>query len=219
MPRHIALTYIHTHQRLWSIFIAIIVFAFGACHKTPPATPPKTDYQPRAGDIIFQSLSGSELGAVIESATKSPYSHCGIVTKQGDAWMVLEAIGPVQEIPLAYWILRGKNMKYDVYRLDDRYQAKIPNIIENARSYLGRPYDIQYQFDDDKIYCSELIFKAFKKATTEDLGKVVKLGALDWKDHEEFIRRITGGDLPLNRLMITPADLARASQLHNVYKK
>jgi hypothetical protein len=218
MPRHIALVDTHDHLRIWRAFIAIFVFVLCSCHKTPPAMPPQADYQPRAGDIIFQSLNGSELGAVIESATKSPFSHCGIVTKQCDAWMVLEAIGPVQEIPLAYWILRGKNMKYDVFRLDDRYQSKIPNIIEHARAYLGRPYDIQYEFDDAKIYCSELIFKAFKQATTEDLGKVVELGTLDWKDHEDFIRRITGGDLPLNRLMITPADLAKAKQLHHVYK-
>lgn len=203
---------------MWSACIAVILFTFCSCPKAPPAPPPQSDYQPHVGDIIFQSLRDSELGAVIEAATKSPFSHCGIVTKQGDAWMVLEAIGPVQETPLAYWILRGKNMKYDVFRLDDRYQAKIPNIIANARAYLGRPYDIQYQFDDDKIYCSELVFKGFKQATGEDLGNVVELGTLDWKDHEDFIRRITGGDLPLHRLMITPADLARAKQLHHVYK-
>jgi len=219
MPWHIAPFLTHNRRRMWSAFISIIVFSFCSCHKTPPATPSKSDYQPRVGDIIFQSLSGSELGMVIESATKSPFSHCGIITKQGDAWMVLEAIGPVQEIPLASWILRGKDMKYDVFRLDDRYQTKIPNIIDNARAYLGRPYDIQYQFDDDKIYCYELIFKGFKQATGEDLGNVVELGTLNWKDHEDFIRRITGGDLPLNRLMITPADLARAKQLHHVYKE
>jgi hypothetical protein len=219
MPRLLALIDTHNHLRMWRAFITIFVFALSSCHKTPSAAPSKADYQPRAGDIIFQSLNGSDLGAVIESATKSPFSHCGIVTKQGDAWMVLEAIGPVQEIPLAYWILRGKNMKYDVFRLDDRYQATIPNFIENARAYLGCPYDIQYEFDDAKIYCSELIFKAFKQATTEALGKVVELGTLDWKDNEDFIRRITGGDLPLNRLMITPADLAKAKQLHHVYKE
>ena len=132
--------------------------------------------------------------------------------------MVLEAIGPVQETPLAYWILRGREMKYDAFRLDDGYRDKIPAIIQNARSFLGRPYDIQYEFDDAKIYCSELIFKAFKKATAEDLGNVVTLGQLDWKGHESFIQRITGGDLPLDRWMITPADLARAKQLKQIYK-
>lgn len=205
--------------RLLAACVATVCFASGicSCHKPPPAATPKADYQPKEGDIIFQSLNGSELGAVIESVTKSSFSHCGIVTRQGDTWMVLEAIGPVQEIPLASWILRGRNMKYDVFRLDDRYQGRIPNIIENARAYLGRPYDIQYEFDDAKIYCSELIFKSFKQATSEDLGKVVELGTLDWKEHEFFIRRITGGELPLNRLMITPADLAKAKQLHHVY--
>jgi uncharacterized protein YycO len=156
---------------------------------------------------------------VIESATKSPYSHCGIVTKKGDAWMVLEAIGPVQEISLASWIERGREGKFDVYRLEDSYQPKIPLVIESARAFLGRPYDIQYEFDDEKIYCSELVFKAFKQATAEDLGEVVELGTLDWRAHEGFIRGITGGDLPLSRLMITPRDLARASQLRPVHQE
>jgi len=178
----------------------------------------KSEYEPREGDIIFQSLGDSELGAVIESATKSPYSHCGIIVKRDNAWKVLEAIGPVQETPVVDWILRGKNHKYEVFRLHERYQDRIPVFIAKARSYLGRPYDIQYEFDDSKIYCSELIFKAFKQATSEDLGKVVELGSLDWKNHEDFIRRITGGDLPLNRLMITPANLARAGQLNLIFK-
>ena len=220
MPNHIARTInrdrnINCFSCVW-LFI-LVGFCLLSCHKAPSTTQSKADYDPHEGDVIFQSLNGSELGAVIESATRSSFSHCGIITKQGDVWMVLEAIGPVQETPLAYWILRGKNMKYDVFRLDDRYQAKIPKMIENARAYLGRPYDDQFEFDDAKIYCSELVFKAFKQATAEDLGNVVELGSLDWKDHEDFIRRTTGGALPLNRSMITPADLAKAKQLHHVY--
>ena len=131
--------------------------------------------------------------------------------------MVLEAIGPVQEIPLALWILRGRNMKYDAFRLEESYHDKIPDMIRNARAYLGRPYDNQFEFDDAKIYCSELIYKAFKQAAGEELGNVVALGQLDWKDHEAFIRRVSGGELPLDRLLITPADLAKAKQLRRIH--
>lgn len=217
MPCHTAFIDRRGCRGLSCALLGLFVFGLCSCHRQPPTVPSNASYEPRVGDIVFQSLNGSELAAVIESATQSPYSHCGIVTKQGDAWMVLEAIGPVQEIPLSHWILRGRNFKYDVFRLDDRYQDKIAAMVENGRAYLGRPYDIQYEFDDEKIYCSELVFKAFKQATTEDLGRVVELGTLEWQAHEAFIRSITGGELPLDRLMITPADLARANQLHPLH--
>ena len=44
------------------------------------------------------------------------------------------------------------------------------------------------------------------------MGTLVKLGDLNWKPHEQVIRAIANG-LPLDRLMITPHDLALAPQL------
>jgi hypothetical protein len=132
--------------------------------------------------------------------------------------MVVEAVGPVQEIPLATWILRGDKDQYDVYRLKPEHQSAIRGMIVHARAMTGKPYDIQYEFDDEKLYCSELVFKAFRAATTKDLGRIVKLGELKWKGHEDFVREITGGEVPLERTMITPADLARADQLEQVFE-
>ncbi|MDQ8205862.1 hypothetical protein, partial [Pelagicoccus sp. SDUM812003] len=74
---------------------------------------------------------------------------------------------------------------------------------------------IQYDFDDEKIYCSELIFKAFRDVFHEDLGEVVTLGDLDWRPYEEFIRSIDPS-LPLERKMITPRHLSEAAQLEPV---
>ena len=174
-------------------------------------------YQPKEGDIIFQSLVGP-LADAIEGVTRSGYSHCGIVTKHRGSWMVLEAIGPVMETPLGLWILRGRNHSFDVYRLKTPYSRTIPQFVAKARAYQGRPYDIQYEFDDDKIYCSELVFRAFLESTGEQLGEVVSLGELDWKHYEDFIRGITGGELPLDRRMITPWHLSRAKQLELIFQ-
>ncbi len=70
--------------------------------------------------------------------------------------------------------------------------------------------------DDAKIYCSELIYKAFKKAGGGALGITRLLGDLNWKPHEQTIRAITGGQVPLSREMITPKDLAEAEQMEAV---
>jgi cell wall-associated NlpC family hydrolase len=176
------------------------------------------DYEPREGDIIFQSFPDGALARAIEGVTQSSYSHCGIVTGRGHMWMVLEAVGPVKETPLASWIMRGKNQSFDVYRLKPEYSRKIPEFVAKARAYRGRPYDIQYEFDDEKVYCSELVFKAFLESTGEQLGEVVSLGQLRWEGYEDFIRGITGGELPLERKMITPWHLSRAKQLQPIYE-
>ena len=60
-----------------------------------------------------------------------------------------------------------------------------------------------------------MIYKGWQAATGDKIGKRVKLGDLDWKPHELVIRQIAHG-LPLERVMITPRDLARAPQLEAV---
>jgi hypothetical protein len=172
-------------------------------------------YLPQTGDLLFQSLPHNEVIDAIEGASGSPFSHCGIVVYVDGDWKVLEAVGPVKETPLAQWISQGRGSKFAVRRLKLKFRVHIPKMIEGARVYMGRPYDIQYELDDAKIYCSELIYKGWLHATQKPLGKLVKLGDLKWQAHESVIRRIAGG-LPLDRPMITPRDLAAAPELDPV---
>ena len=87
-----------------------------------------------------------------------------------------------------------------------------------CEKYLGRPYDYRYQLDDESIYCSELIYKSFRDATDgQQLGELRKFGEMNWRPYETLIRQIEGGDVPINREMITPRDLARAKQLEPVF--
>lgn len=176
-------------------------------------------YEPQVGDILFQSLPHAPLVDVIEAVTQSPYSHCGIVDRFNDKrFLVVEAIGPTVETELPEWLARGRNGGFVVYRLDPKYADKLPAVLASARKHMGKPYDVHYDLDDAKIYCSELIFKAFRDATGEQLGTIRKLGDLNWKPNEAFIRYIESGGLPLEREMITPKDLAEAKQLREVYR-
>ena len=198
----------HTANRaLGAVLMAVCLTCAG---ETP-------SYKPRAGDILFQSLPHNPLIDAIEGATDSPYSHCGIVVEGANGWAVLEAIGPVREIPLKRWLGQGRGGTHDAYRLRPQHRKYIDKTIREARKFLGRPYDIQYHFDDEKIYCSELIYKAFKAATEgQELGEVKRLGELNWKPFAATIIAIDGG-LPLERRMITPRHLAEAPQLMRVH--
>lgn len=182
-----------------------------------PVTPPR-DYAPRTGDFLFQSLAHEPLIDAIEGSTGSPFSHCGIVARRGDRWMVIEAIGPVKETPLPLWIAQGRDNAFVAYRLRAPLAEKVPAIIAAAERYKGRPYDIHYDMDDARIYCSELIYKSVRDATGSKLGRLRTLGELNWRPHEEVIRGIENGRLPLDRRMITPRDLSEAPELQEVFR-
>ncbi len=182
------------------------------------AAPLPVVYTPQHGDLVFQSLPCNPIIDAIEGCTGSPYSHCGIVIHHEGGWHVLEAIGPVKETPLKNWIAqssisKGRRDHFAVCRLKPEFQKHIPSMIAGARRFIGKPYDIQYELDDEKIYCSELIYKGWQAATTHPLGKLCRLSDLNWQPYETVIRSITGGRLPLDRQMITPKNLAAAPQL------
>lgn len=64
-----------------------------------------------------------------------------------------------------------------------------------------------------RIYCSELIFKAYRQTSGESLGLTCRLADLNWRPYARTIMAITGGKIPIAREMITPRDMAHARQL------
>jgi hypothetical protein len=131
-------------------------------------------------------------------------------------WVVIEAIGPVRESPLPLWVMQGRESKFWIRRLKAEHQKQIPAFIKAAKIYQGKPYDIHYRMDDDAIYCSELIYKAYREATGTGLGSLTRLGDLDWQPWTDVIKSIEGGNVPLEREMITPKSLAEAEELEVV---
>ena len=175
-------------------------------------------YEPQEGDVVFQSLPHGLVVWAIEGVTRSPYSHCGIVGSRDGRWIVYEAYRGVSATPLKTFLLRGRGGGFAVYRLREECRAHIPETLRCCEKYLGRPYDIHYRMDDEKIYCSELVFKAFREATDgQQLGDLVKFGDMNWGPYESLIKQIEGGPVPVDREMITPRDLARARQLEPVF--
>jgi len=177
-------------------------------------------YSPQEGDIIFQSLPHGDLVDAIEGITRSPFSHCGVVLRnEKNQWVVFESIYNVHETPLFLWELRGRGGNFAAYRLDSKYTSLVPIFKKDLLSYAGRPYDFAYDMTkEESVYCSDVVYLAFEKASGEKMGTLEKLRDLEWKPYEQFIESEQEGKLPLDRVMITPASLARASQLHEVYR-
>lgn len=179
-------------------------------------------YALKVGDVLFQSCqnpAGLDLVDTIEGATNSAYSHCGIVTQKNDQWFVLEAAYKVMETPLTQWIEKGREKKFWAYRFNEENQKFIPQAILAMKKDVGKNYDIHYSFANDDIYCSELIWRGWKETTGHGLGKAVKLRDLKWQPYQKVIEMIEGkGNIPLDREMITPRDLANAKELSFIYQ-
>lgn len=74
------------------------------------------------GDLIFQTSLSSQ-SRPIQIATKSKYSHCGIIFMQNKEYYVFEALQPVKYTKLDDWIKRGQNQQFVVKRLKNAGSA------------------------------------------------------------------------------------------------
>ena len=123
----------------------------------------------REGDVIFQT-SPSEQSPLIQIATRSKISHCGIIVMKNGKPYVLETLKTLVVTPLDKFIARGEDGKYWLKR------SKKENIKIKYKSYLGKPYDKAFKFDNGKFYCSELIYDIYKNQLGIELCKPKKVG-------------------------------------------
>jgi hypothetical protein len=51
-----------------------------------------------------------------------------------------------------------------------------------ARGFGGKPYDLTFEWSDDRIYCSELVWKIYERGLGIRIGRLQKLGDFDLSD-------------------------------------
>ena len=177
----------------------------------------------KEGDLIFQALE-SELSMAIQLATKSKYSHCGILCKIDDAWFVFEALQPVQLTPLKEWTERGQDGHYVVKRLkqDEMLSDSVLLIMKRyGEKQRGKNYDIYFNWSDDRMYCSELIWKIYKTGTGLEIGKLQKLREFDLSSPEvkAMLKQCYGDKVPLDEPVISPVSVFNSSLLEEVISR
>lgn len=161
----------------------------------------------RPGDLVFQDLACGRRCDLIRAITDSPYSHVGIVVDDDGDRRVWEAYEGVSAVPLADWVRRGMGRRVAVYRpVEDA-----PGLERALRAYAGRPYDGFYRWDDERIYCSELIAKAYARLGRPFEPHPVELGAF-----RDEIERLSGGRLTDGTPMVTPIDLIHSGRFLRV---
>lgn len=176
------------------------------------------------GDIIFQTSKSAQSKA-IQIATGSKYSHMGIIYKQGYKYYVYEAVQPVQLTPLQEWIVRGEKQHYVVKRLKNAdevlNEAALNKMKEVGEQYKGKSYDIYFEWSDDKIYCSELVWKIYKQATGIEIGSLQDLKSFDLENEIVLakLRERYGNNIPLDEQVISPERMFQSEKLQTIIEE
>lgn len=214
-------------MKLFIIIIAILVIGCNStdnksANNLPNEMTPKEGQliqkEIQNGDLIFHTSQSSQSEA-IQIATNSKYSHIGIIYKEGKEYFVYEAIQPVKITKLQDWINRGENGKYVVKRLKNRDELLTFDGIEKMKvigqKYLGKDYDLRFEWSDDKIYCSELVWKIYKEAFNIEIGKLEKFGDFDLSNEtvDRKVKERYGSDIPKDELVITPDRMFKSEHL------
>lgn len=182
----------------------------------------KTDFQD--GDLIFQT-SKSDQSIAIQLATKSEYSHMGMIYKINNKVFVFEAVQPVKLTPINDWIERGEKGKYIVKRLKDSETLLTPEIKERMKKtgekYLGKDYDIYFDWSDERIYCSELVWKIYKESINIEIGKLETLKDFDLsnKTVKQKLTERYGNNIPINEKVISPISMFNSEKLRTIYEE
>ncbi|WP_447921035.1 YiiX family permuted papain-like enzyme [Achromobacter aegrifaciens] len=174
----------------------------------------------QTGDLVFQQ-SRSAQSLAIQQATHSPYSHMGmIVTRQGRPY-VLEAAASVSYTPLEQWAAQGERGHYVVKRLRDDARltpAAREQLAKAGAAFVGKPYDLVFAWSDDKIYCSELVWKVYQRTLGVEIGALAPLKRFDLSASavRAKMQERYGRDIPWDEPIISPAAMFDSPLLRTI---
>ncbi len=210
-------------QSLTILLIGLTIM-FGCSNSSSDKDKKELGQTIKNGDIIFQT-SRSNQSQAIQLATNSKYSHMGIIYENNGQFLVYEAIQPVKLTPLEEWVNRGENGHYVIKRLENADQVLTSSTLSKMKQigeqFKGKPYDIYFEWSDDKIYCSELVWKIYKQAVDIEIGQLEQLSDFDLTNEivQTKMKERYGDNIPMDEKVISPAAMFDSDKLITIEEK
>lgn len=179
------------------IYVLLSVLLLSSCNNSTDIT----DLQ--EGDVVFIEGQSSQ-APYIKLGTMSKWTHCGVVVDTPDGLKVLEASKTVRLTPFATFISWAKNENWCVKRPSRRLTKRIP-----YSKYLGQPYDLEFKFDNGKMYCSEMVWLIYKEQEIE-LCKPRKVSSFMFSRIPKVKRLMDKRKITLEQYVVAPVDLFNA---------
>lgn len=105
------------------------------------------------------------------------FSHCGIAFLEQNQWMVYHSIGgednPDEKLrrePFENFVGHDHNFGFGIcaYPLKETEVERLHQLMKNWHGQ-GIPFDMKFDLStDDRLYCAEMLYKAFNQATNRD---------------------------------------------------
>jgi hypothetical protein len=179
----------------------------------------------RDGDLIFQR-SRSGQSEMVGALTRSRWTHMGVVFVEPPGPVVLEAVSPVRRTRFGEWVARGSGRHHVVKRLRDGDRRLTPEVVAAMRAlgdrWVGRPYDLQFRWEDDALYCSELAYKLFDRAANVQIGRIERARDMNLEDprvKRALAARYQNREFNPGEPVVTPESMFRDEQLLTIHEE
>ena len=155
------------------------------------------------GDIVFIESQSSQ-SPYIKVGTMSKWTHCGVVVNTPDGMKVLEASKTVKLTPFNSFIGSAKNENWCIKRPKQKLTKPI-----NYNKFIGQPYDLEFKFNNGKMYCSELVWLVYKEQGIE-LCKPRKVSSFIMTRIPKVKKLMNKRNIQMNQEAVAPVDIYKA---------
>lgn len=134
----------------------------------------------QSGDLLFVAVpmdyvagDTTSMGGAIAAATGDGealnYIHTAIIESSEDSVWIIDATlargvdrYPLDSFLMEFTLKDGSYPTLDVMRLQDN--SKAAEYVENAKKFIGQPYDVAFLPDNGAMYCTELVHESYVDA-------------------------------------------------------
>ena len=90
-----------------------------------------------------------------------------------------------------------------------------------ARKYMGKNYDSYFEWSDERIYCSELVWKIYREALGIEVGKLQPMREYDLSHPlvKATMQERYGNRIPLDEKMVSPGNIYNSPLLETVIEQ
>jgi len=181
----------------------------------------------QTGDILFIEIDNSVLKRVAR-ASGGWTNHVGMIIGQNSAgdWLIAESKIPVSKTgSLCEFVDRTSVKKLAIRRHPDVTSGNHFELLRReAQARLGIAYDLKFNFDNKKQYCSKFVYEIYKAALGIEVGQIENLGILmdRMKSSPTYLEDLAfwtiyyGGEIPREQRIITPESQYRDPKLITV---
>ncbi|HZF99727.1 MAG TPA: YiiX/YebB-like N1pC/P60 family cysteine hydrolase, partial [Chitinophagales bacterium] len=107
-------------------------------------------------------------------------------------------------------------------RLKNADDVLTPEVLQKmkaeAKRYHGKNYDLHFNWSDDQLYCSELVYKIYERGAGLKIGELKKLKDYDLSHElvQQQLKARYGADIPYEEAMISPGAIFDSELLSTV---